>query len=76
LHWHPILADCGYCTQGLQEILEEDEIPKEWGGSRKTPFYNGEQELALFKLVAKNNGKSLDDMAIEGLFEPPEESRK
>ena len=58
------------------EIMEESDIPKEWGGSREAPFYNGEHEANLFKLVAKNNGDSIEDYKIEGLFEPSQVQSK
>lgn len=60
----------------MKEILADDQIPKEWGGSRETPFYNGEEELGLFRLVAEQNGDSLDAYAIEGYFEPPKGKAK
>eukprot|EP00892_Ulva_mutabilis_P004940 jgi/Ulvmu1/2818/UM142_0016.1 len=56
-------------TKGLKEILAEEDIPKEWGGTRERPFYNGEEEVGLFKLVAKSNGCSLGDLAIDGMFD-------
>jgi hypothetical protein len=59
--------------QGLQDILEDEDIPKEWGGSREKPFYNNKHEEELFKIVAKNNGDKVSDYAIDGLFEPPAE---
>ena len=56
------------------EIMEESDVPQEWGGSREEPFYNGKHETALFKLVAQNNGDKVEDYAIDGLFEPPKEA--
>ena len=56
--------------QGLKEILEDEDIPKEWGGTRKRPFYNADEEAGLFKLVADCNSCSLTDLAIDGMFDP------
>jgi hypothetical protein len=80
-------ACCGTCllslltvvrrfVQGLQEILPDEEIPKEWGGTRETLFYNGKHEVELFKRIAKNNGDSVQDYNIEGLFETPSGDEK
>lgn len=55
--------------QGLQEILADEDIPKEWGGTREHAFYNSTEEAGLFKLVAETNGCSLDDLAIDGMFD-------
>jgi hypothetical protein len=50
--------------------MEDDDIPQEWGGKRKRGFYMDKNEVDLFKIVAKNNGCSLSDLAIEGMFDP------
>jgi hypothetical protein len=57
-------------VQGLREILDDEDIPKEWGGKREKGIYMDDNEVDLFKRVAKNNGCKLEDLAIEGLFDP------
>lgn len=56
--------------QGLKEILADEDIPPEWGGTRSDPFYNSQQEISLFRTVADTNGCTLDDLAIDGMFDP------
>jgi hypothetical protein len=63
-------------VQGLREILSDEDIPKEWGGKREKGIYMDSNEVDLFKLVAKNNGCKLEDLAIEGMFDPSQVKEK
>lgn len=56
--------------QGLQEELEDADIPQMWGGKRTRQFYDGDEERALFELVGKVNGGGTSPLAIPGMYSP------
>lgn len=56
--------------QGLLEELNDEDIPKMWGGSRTRNFYDGPEERSCFQLVAKLNGVTPKELAIPGMYTP------